>query len=127
MAACLVLLMTPTQRLNETNKSGRYRYSYISFSNKLNLSLYCCYVDPDLDADLSRWLAIRLELLGNLIVLFAALFAVISRDTIDPGLVGLSLSYASQITMSLNFLIQQTVFVFLTTSFKPQDLKSSSC
>jgi ABC-type multidrug transport system fused ATPase/permease subunit len=57
-------------------------------------------------------LAIRLEMLGNIIVLFAALFAVVSRDSIDPGLVGLSLSYASQITMSLNFLIRQTVISF---------------
>ncbi len=61
----------------------------------------------------SRWLAIRLEMLGNIIVLFAALFAVVSRDSIDPGLVGLSLSYASQITMSLNFLIRQTVISLL--------------
>jgi hypothetical protein len=48
-------------------------------------------------------------MLGNIIVFFAALFAVISRGSIDPGLVGLSLSYASQITMSLNMLIRQTV------------------
>ena len=47
-------------------------------------------------------------MLGNIIILFAALFAVLGRDTLDPGLVGLSLTYASQITMTLNFLIRQT-------------------
>ena len=64
-----------------------------------------CYL-PSLAA--SRWLSIRLEMLGNIIILFAALFAVLGRGTLDPGLVGLSLNYASQITMSLNMLIQQT-------------------
>ncbi len=64
-----------------------------------------CY-HPNLAAN--RWLSIRLEMLGNIIILFAALFAVIQRDSLDPGLVGLSLSYASQITMMLNFLIRQT-------------------
>uniref|UniRef100_A0A8B9RB37 ABC transmembrane type-1 domain-containing protein n=1 Tax=Astyanax mexicanus TaxID=7994 RepID=A0A8B9RB37_ASTMX len=42
----------------------------------------------------NRWLAIRLEFLGNLVVFFSALFAVISRDSLDSGLVGLSISYA---------------------------------
>ncbi|GAA6077114.1 canalicular multispecific organic anion transporter 1, partial [Tachysurus ichikawai] len=42
----------------------------------------------------NRWLAIRLESLGNLVVFFSALFAVISRDSLDSGLVGLSISYA---------------------------------
>ena len=39
----------------------------------------------------------RLELVGNLVILFAALFAVISRDSIDSGLVGLSITYALQV------------------------------
>lgn len=43
----------------------------------------------------NRWLSVRLETLGNLVVLFAALFAVIGRENgIDPGLVGLTISYA---------------------------------
>jgi len=50
---------------------------------------------------LFRWLAIRLEFIGNLIVFFASLFAVIERNSsgsgIDPGLAGLSISYALQV------------------------------
>ena len=70
----------------------------IDFSQK-------CY-QPSLSSN--RWLSIRLEILGNMILLFAALFAVLGRDTMDPGVVGLSLSYASSVTMSLNFLIRQS-------------------
>ena len=46
----------------------------------------------------SRWLAVRLEFIGNLVILFASLFAVLTRDQMDPGTVGLSLSYALTIT-----------------------------
>lgn len=48
---------------------------------------------------LHRWVAIRLELLGNLVVFFSALFAVISRDSLDSGLVGLSISYALNVSL----------------------------
>ena len=52
---------------------------------------------------LFRWLAIRLAFIGNLIILFTALFAVIERnsdgDGIDPGLPGLSITYALQVSL----------------------------
>lgn len=56
----------------------------------------------------NRWLAVRLEMVGNLIILFAALFAVLSRDTLNAGTVGLSVSYALQITQTLNWLVRMT-------------------
>ncbi|KAM7039076.1 ATP-binding cassette sub-family C member 6 isoform 6-T6 [Acridotheres tristis] len=43
-----------------------------------------------------RWLATNLEFLGNGIVLFAALFATMSRTQLSPGTAGFSLSYALQ-------------------------------
>jgi len=54
----------------------------------------------------NRWLSVRLETVGNLIILFAALLAVLGRDSLSPGLVGLSLSYALSVTQTLNWLVR---------------------
>ncbi|XP_013781403.1 multidrug resistance-associated protein 1-like [Limulus polyphemus] len=54
----------------------------------------------------SRWLAIRLEFLGYCIVFFSALFAVLTKGTISPGIAGLSISYALTVTVNLNMLVR---------------------
>ncbi|XP_069159719.1 multidrug resistance-associated protein 1 [Procambarus clarkii] len=56
----------------------------------------------------NRWLAIRLEFIGNVMTFFAALFAVMSRGTISGGVVGLSISYAMSVTQILNWLVRMT-------------------
>ena len=45
----------------------------------------------------NRWLALRLELIGSLITISAALFAIISRDTLSAGL---SISTSLNVTYS---------------------------
>ncbi|ERF69196.1 hypothetical protein EPUS_01153 [Endocarpon pusillum Z07020] len=67
---------------------------------------------PSINAN--RWLAVRLEFIGSVIILAAASFAIISVASgsgLSAGFVGLSLSYALQITQSLNWIVRQTVEV----------------
>ncbi|KIX09957.1 uncharacterized protein Z518_01038 [Rhinocladiella mackenziei CBS 650.93] len=62
----------------------------------------------------NRWLAVRLEFIGSVIILAAAIFATISVTTgsgLSAGMVGLAMSYALQITQSLNWIVRQTVEV----------------
>uniref|UniRef100_A0A1I7UJI9 ABC transporter domain-containing protein n=1 Tax=Caenorhabditis tropicalis TaxID=1561998 RepID=A0A1I7UJI9_9PELO len=56
----------------------------------------------------NRWLATRLELLGNTTVLFASLSATLSTKYfgLTPGMAGLSVSYALTITEVLNICVR---------------------
>lgn len=59
----------------------------------------------------NRWLSVRLEFIGGLVIFFAALFAVLGRETISGEIVGLSITYALQITMILSWLVRFTAEV----------------
>lgn len=71
--------------------------------HKVDVNQICYY--PSIISN--RWLAVRLEMIGNLIILFASLFAVLGREQ-DPSLVGLSVTYSLQITQTLNWLVRMT-------------------
>ncbi|KAJ3391487.1 hypothetical protein HDU84_005862 [Entophlyctis sp. JEL0112] len=59
----------------------------------------------------NRWLAVRLEFIGTLIVFGSAMFAVASiaiNGRVSASLVGLALTYSLSVTQSLNWLIRQS-------------------
>ncbi|KAF6818092.1 ABC metal ion transporter [Colletotrichum musicola] len=67
---------------------------------------------PSISAN--RWLAVRLEFIGALVILAAAGLAVVllaSDVKVKSGFLGLAMSYALQITTSLNWIVRQTVEV----------------
>ncbi|KAF9900251.1 Canalicular multispecific organic anion transporter 2 [Linnemannia zychae] len=54
----------------------------------------------------NRWLQVRVELMGALIVFAAAALAVLNADNLDPSLVGLALSYALSMVTYFNALVR---------------------
>ncbi|XP_074079822.1 ATP-binding cassette sub-family C member 3 isoform X2 [Macrotis lagotis] len=86
-------------------RAYRRTHDFMAISDaKVDVNQKSCYAN----IISNRWLGIRVEFVGNCVVLFAALFAVISRNTLNPGLVGLSVSYALQVTLALNWMVRMT-------------------
>ncbi|XP_017570960.1 multidrug resistance-associated protein 1-like [Pygocentrus nattereri] len=54
----------------------------------------------------TRWLAVNLEFLGNLLVLAAAILSVMGRATLSPGIVGLAMSHSLQVTGILSWIVR---------------------
>ncbi|KAF8933345.1 Multidrug resistance-associated protein 1 [Dissophora ornata] len=54
----------------------------------------------------SRWLHIRLEFLGAVIVFATALLSVLGRKTLGPAMSGLALSYAMNATFAITYFIK---------------------
>ncbi|KAJ7890947.1 multidrug resistance-associated ABC transporter [Mycena olivaceomarginata] len=56
---------------------------------------------------IQRWLGIRLDLFGNILVLGIALFAAGFRHTVDPSKIGVVLSYTLGVTFLLTEMVSQ--------------------
>jgi len=54
-----------------------------------------------------RWLSIRLEMIGALLVFFAAASGILLKKSISPSLLGLSLSYSLNVTGYLNYVVRE--------------------
>lgn len=55
-----------------------------------------------------RWLGIRLETIANLLTLFTAVAAVLMRDRLTVGTVGLMITYSLHIISSLNMIVRMS-------------------
>ncbi|XP_050416423.2 multidrug resistance-associated protein 1 [Patella vulgata] len=108
------------KRLESTTRSPIYTHFGETIAGASTVRAYGCtqrFIDESqsrVDKNLvfyfagiasNRWLGFRLEFLGSLVVLAAAMFAVVSNDS---GIVGLSVSYALQVTGSLNWMVRMT-------------------
>lgn len=61
-----------------------------------------------------RWLAVRLELIGNVLILSAAWLAVtslVTRRPLDSGMIGVLMSYAASTTQTLDYLVRSATEV----------------
>ncbi|CAD6954568.1 unnamed protein product [Tilletia controversa] len=75
-------------RLNEANIDYNNRSYYLTIA-------------------VQRWLSIRMDFLGNILVLAIGLAAVGFRKSISPAVLGVALTYTLQITQSLSQMVQQ--------------------
>ena len=69
---------------------------------------------------IQRWLSVRLDLLGNFLILGIALFSAGFRKTVDPSKIGVVLSYTLSSTSSLallNVLTADTRCLLVTQVF----------
>ncbi|GMR36740.1 hypothetical protein PMAYCL1PPCAC_06935 [Pristionchus mayeri] len=85
---------------------GRVGEFCLASEEKVDTFIRCRY----LNTVSNRWLAVRLEFIGNCVIFFAALFATFSKEWnwgVSAGLVGVSVSYALNITEVLNFAVRQ--------------------
>ncbi|XBW38433.1 hypothetical protein QEN19_004021 [Hanseniaspora menglaensis] len=80
------------------------RFNYFNYEN-IQFNVNCVFNFRSTN----RWLSVRLEMVGALIILFTAsfcCFSVVSGNPISSGMVGLLMSYAMQVSGSLMWLVR---------------------
>ncbi|KAJ4474268.1 multidrug resistance-associated ABC transporter [Lentinula aciculospora] len=77
--------------------------SVVDAQNGLDLENRAYYMT----ISIQRWLSIRLDLLGNILILGIALFAAGFRATVNPSKIGVVLSYTLSITQIFSEMVSQ--------------------
>ena len=54
------------------------------------------------------------EFIGDLVILFSAVFVVLGKDALSPGLVGLSLSFALQVSVPSYRILLYYLYIVLS-------------
>ncbi|CAF1144591.1 unnamed protein product, partial [Brachionus calyciflorus] len=52
------------------------------------------------------WSAMRLEAIGNFMTLFACIFAILAKGSITPGLIGISITFALNISGMMRYAVK---------------------
>ncbi|CAF0847568.1 unnamed protein product, partial [Didymodactylos carnosus] len=78
---------------------------FIDLSDNLLDTNQACYLASCVA---NRWLAVRLDLIANLLTLSTVIFAILMRERLTPGVVGLSITSAMLVTQALNWLVRMT-------------------
>ena len=80
---------------------GAQEWFKVEFQNRIEANLRNLYVSKML----MRWLCLRSEFIGSLVVLLAAVLAVWQRGDMTAGWAGLTISYAMSVTETFNFVL----------------------
>jgi len=87
---------TSIRAFNATERFTEESINLVSRNNQ------CCWAS----LNSNRWLGVRLENIGNLIILASSTIAVASRGYMSPGMAGLSISYSLMSTETLNWMVR---------------------
>ncbi|CAG8684351.1 647_t:CDS:10 [Cetraspora pellucida] len=85
----------------EQERFLRNNEAFLDIENRANFLTICAQL----------WLSVRLDTIANILVLFASFFAIIFRFNIAPSITGLVLSYALQVSISLNWCVKEVAEV----------------
>ncbi|KAH3676265.1 hypothetical protein WICMUC_002142 [Wickerhamomyces mucosus] len=80
------------------------RFHFLHYCN-LDFNLKSLY----LFRSINRWLSVRLQMIGSIIIFFAATLSI--TNGLTAGMAGLVISYALRVTSSLNWIVRMTVEV----------------
>jgi ABC-type multidrug transport system fused ATPase/permease subunit len=99
--------LTGVETIRAYKQEDRFQFMHY---NNLDFNLKALY----LTRSISRWLSVRLQFLGSVIIFAAAILTIFNN--LSPGLAGLVISYSLNVTSSLNWIVRMTVEVELNST-----------